>query len=241
MIFRCPSRNAPYPSLAALLLLCIGCGDTTGQAILPPVGQKGGSLETDMSRVPVLFDQNGWISKSTNDLDIQGSWYVIWGQGSAISGEYTDNTVHVTGTAAPDPSGQDFASYFGAKIGFYLCTDETTQGDDDAAAYAASECPFNDTLAEQLVGVTFTLEGMLPTTELRLQLGETGRTDGTYKVVSGEGAQTVWFSETKLLYDANAEPFHKERFNAVFFFVASTGGPTDFDFYIKDLAIWAYL
>jgi hypothetical protein len=48
------------------------------------------------------------------------------------------------------------------------------------------------------------------------------------------------FSETKIFY-APAEPFHVENFDAVFFFVASAGGPSDFDFRISEVTLLAYL
>ena len=228
------------PIRCFILATCIGCGDIVGQAILPPDGEN--SLSPDMSRVPLRFDDSGWISRSDNALGIQGPWDVIAGEASAIDGAFENGTaVRVVGTATPDPAGEDYTNYFGAKIGFHLCADESIRYFDDNAAHTAGECPFNDILSRQIMGVSFSLDGHLPATELRVQLSEKGRQDGTYKVVSGSGPHTVWFSETKIHYDPEAEPFHKEGFNGIMFYISSTGGPTSFDFYINDLAIWAYL
>ena len=225
------------------LYSCLGCDDIVGMAIRHRAGDGGVDRDSDDASGNVneinaiTFDTAGWISADSNDLGIQGGWYWFHDKyDSTIDGAFaTDSTVTVTGSAVPSSDGLDFAGHFGSKIGFNICA--TAPRDDDGFSFfSASECPYAEGLAEKLAGFRFRLQGTLPSTELRIQLEEMDRTDGTYVPVSGEGIHTVLFEDAKLYYDATADSFHPDALVAILFYISSTGGPTEFYFMISDLS-----
>jgi hypothetical protein len=237
------ATRAVYSWIVALMC-CSGCGDIMGEAILAPTRDSGIPITATgdtgpIRRIPIRFDDNGWISQDENDLGIQGSWHVLLGLGSTIQGTFENgDTVRVEGTVTPPSDGSDFINYFGAKIGFFVCANSPQ----DVAGfkyYTASSCPYNPSLAEQIVGLSVTIEGNLPTTELRLQLNEKERTEGTYQILYTTNRHTVIFSETKVHWDSSASPFHVEDLDRILFYVASAGGPTTFSFRISRLEILA--
>ena len=232
--------------ILATLLFMIGCSDIVGVAIRPPaddsdaesIDPESTASDEPLISVPISFDDEGWIAPEDNDLGLQGQWFTIMGEGSQITSDYEpDATVYTKGTTTPDPAGTDYIYHFGAKVGFYLCTDKPS-ADGTFNAYAASECPYVDDLDDKIAGVEFTLKGVLPTTELRLQLSEKDRVDGTYKVITSEGTHTVWMSETKIhYYDPAAGPFNKTALDGILFYVSSTGGPSNFAFRISNVSL----
>ena len=227
------------------VMLSIGCSDVIGMAILPSdsdnVRVDDGELGTDLServfiKVPITFDGGGWISGADNDLGVQGAWHYFAGVDSRIDGSFVmENAVTASGVVVPPPDGTSYGTYFGAKIGFHICasgspTNETSE------YFTAGSCTLTDGLVDKLAGISFRLEGTLPTTELRLQLHEEDRDDGTYEVVKGVGDHFILFENARIHYLEDAEPFHPDLLQAIYFYISSTGGPSSFAFIISDVA-----
>ena len=241
--------------LWALLLLTAGCKDLLGTAVGPdpdsdPETEK--EVKKTEQEVRIEFSSSGRISEDQNELHIQGFWDEYRGLDSKISKEIDDDAeqVCVDGYITPPPpeedeSEMDYQNYFGAKVGFFLCTDDAD------TPHPLEDCPLYDSLEQDLIGIKFDLDAeddSLPGGILRLQFSEEGRPDGTYVEVEQGDDQTVYFEEAAILYEDDADPIDEGKINRIDFYVSTGDIPEDdetdrfeFEFCISNIYMLANL
>ena len=178
-----------------------------------------------------------------------GAWYTFGGLDSVFDppeGEpvLADNgQICFSGTVA-QVLGGDYSTYYGAAIAFDLCgmpADMRTCDQWMPPEYCSWPPESRHTITEcgiSLNVISFSITGVLPDTELRVQFQERDREESTYLVVASVGGFRGVVDDATIGYDASAPPLHKSLVEAIHFLVASKEwGPTPFDFCISNLQI----
>ena len=205
----------------------------------------GGGTSVSSSLLP----RDGYIQGGGVDGRIWGAWYTFGGLNSVFSppeGEPVlaqDDRICFSGTVA-QVIGGDYATYYGAMIGFDLCgmpPDMSTCDQWMPPEYCSWAPESQHTITEcgiALNVISFDITGMLPSTELRLVFKERDRVENPYLVVASSGPFRGNPTDATLGYDSSAPPLNLPAVEAIHFHVASMeSGPVPFDFCISNLQI----
>ena len=205
----------------------------------------GGSTGTGTALLP----ETGYIEGGGPDGRIWGAWYTFGGEGSVFTPlegdpvEASGGQICFSGTVA-QVIGGDYATYYGAEIGFDLCGMPGDMSNCDQwmppefcswapeSKHTVSECGIS------LNTISFDITGTLPSTELRINFKETGRDENTYLVVASTGTYVGNVDDADVGYDTSAPPLNKDIVEAIHFQVSSTeSSEVPFDFCISNLTI----
>ncbi len=196
-----------------------------------------------------LLPSDGYIQGGGVDGRIWGAWYTFGGLDSVFEppeGEpvtASAGAICFSGTVA-QVIGGDYATYYGAMIGFDLCgmpPDMSTCDQWMPPEYCSWAPESKHPISEcgiALNVISFDISGRLPSTELRLVFKELNRDESPYLVVAGSGSFRGNPTDATLGYDSSAPPLNLPAVEAIHFHVASMeSGPVPFNFCISNLQI----
>jgi hypothetical protein len=175
-------------------------------------------------------DENGWIDAASNDLGIQGEWYTM---DDGVSSIDLDGQC-ASGVVAPFDFSDDLT--WGVSVGFDLCR----TGDDHETpneSFTLSECPLNENLAEELLGISFDLTGNSGDAPLQVAFMQSDAR-AAYVEADGPGHHRVLFADARIFYEDGEPPGDIDLVESISFVLFSDY--TDdivYDFCIKNLRV----
>jgi hypothetical protein len=209
-------------------------------------GDTDADTDADADQNPgilVMPGTDGWIDAQDNQLGIQGAWYSFASEGSVITPAEGDPFVNngqeiCTNGVAAQVLDNDWATYFGAAIAFDTCApseqERVEQGLDSSFKYMLSNCPYNATLADVFLGISFNIAGNFNVVQVIFY--EQDRFEGAYVEIASEGSHTVLAEQAAVGYDPGAPPINPDHIESIHFFISTnTESPTPFDFCISDV------
>lgn len=233
-------------SLLVLSFELAGCGEGSGSLAdtLEP-GASPGDTEpepgaenvfapgSEPRAFPLPVDALGRVAADTNPLGLNGAWGVRTGVDSSMQVRFDNGDVCFSGQAALIPPMRSNADYFGAAATLDFCRGDAADG---TSAYALGACPGNAGLAQSVVGVGFSVAGMLPAV-LRAGFREAARMDTPYVVVREVGEVVALFDDALVRNNPAAEFSHPEQVQSLEFLVpGNRQAARPFDFCVKNLA-----
>jgi endoglucanase len=172
-------------------------GESAGTDGADDMETAGDAGANGRGAVPLVPNQDGEITADSNSLGIQGSWTTDTGTDSSLMLTVDDSKLCMTGTTAIIPTLDDetwdYENYWGAVASLDLCH-AAPDDDDPGRVYTLASCPWSPHLAQQMVGVRFTIEGSLPP-GLRVQFREAGQDAAAYVTVTQTGEVIALFKD----------------------------------------------
>jgi len=252
---QCLADGTGYGTCVCAVAGVGGSGATGGGGSLGgsgAVGVGGGSSGSGgrSTVLSTLLPESGFIEGGGSDARIWGFWYTFGGLDSVFTPAEGDPVTAVNGQicfsgTVAQVIGGDYATYYGAMIGFDLCgmpSDMSTCDQWMPTEFCSWAPESKHTVTEcgiALNVISFDISGTLPTTELRINFKEVGRDESAYLVVAGTGPFSGAVADAMVGYDASAPPLSIANVEAIHFQVASMeSGPVEFDFCISNLQIY---
>lgn len=216
----CSDRDGAADELAA--------GGTSGDGLGGSAGAEELVFDADPQTFPLLADAAGRVDVSSNSLGIQGSWSTRVSTNSTLEVTFDGGAVCLSGQAAQvvgNPMDE-----FGVVASFDLCRPDAVD-----VGHTLSTCPSAPDLHRSLVGVGFSVDGMLPAV-LRAGFRESERMDVPYVVVRQVGEVVALFEDALVRNNPNAEFSHPAAVQSLEFSMpGNRQGPRPFNFCVRDL------
>ncbi len=239
-------RSYPSFALSILLLTPVALGIACSEGSAPreadgslPTGPGGGELPAIVVAIPapggpaesfaLPSDDAGSVAPESNPLGIRGAWSTRLGTNSTLELRAEAGAICFRGAAAQIVG--EVGEQFGAAAVLDLCRPDAEQ-----AGFTLGDCPDAAGLHESLVGVGFSVDGMLPPF-MRTGFRELERMDTPYVVVRQAGEVVALFEDALVRNNPEAEFSHPDRVTSLEFLVpASRQAARPFDFCVRDLA-----